>query len=86
MAEEKLVGKITHYFTNIGVGVIEITQGKLEIGDKIHVKGTTSDFEQTVDSMQVEHENVEVAKKGDAIGLKVEQQVREGDEVYKAAE
>ena len=86
MAEEKLVGKITHYFTNIGVGVIEITQGKLEVGDKIHIKGATSDFEQTVDSMQVEHENVEVAKKGDAIGLKVEQQVREGDEVYKSAE
>ncbi|NQV00614.1 MAG: hypothetical protein HQ537_00615 [Parcubacteria group bacterium] len=86
MAEEKLVGKITHYFTNIGVGVIEITQGKLGVGDKIHIKGATSDFEQTVDSMQVEHENVEIAKKGDAIGLKVEQQVREGDEVYKTAE
>ncbi len=86
MAEEKLIGKITHYFTNIGVGVIEVTEGELKVGDKIHIKGATSDFEQTVDSMQIEHENVEVAKKGDAIGLKVEQQVREGDEVYKAAE
>ena len=84
--EEKLVGKITHYFTNIGVGVIEITSGKIKVGDKIHIKGATTDFEQTVDSMQIEHENVKVAKKGEAAGLKVEQQVREGDEVYLAVE
>ncbi len=86
VAEEKLIGKITHYFTNIGVGVIELTDGNLKVGDKIHIKGATSDFEQNVDSMQVEHENVENAKKGQAVGLKVEQQVREGDEVYLAAE
>jgi putative protease len=84
--EEKLVGKVTHYFTNIGVAVVEITKGELNVGDKIHIKGTTSDFEQAVDSMQVEHENVEKAKKGQAIGLKVEQQAREGDEVYKIIE
>ena len=86
MAEEKLIGKITHYFTNIGVGVIEITENKLKVGEKIHVKGATSDFEQVVDSMQIEHENVETANKGDAVGLKVEQPVREGDEVFKALE
>ena len=86
MAEEKLIGKITHYFTNIGVGVIEITENELKVGDKIHIKGATSDFEQIVDSMQIEHENVEVANKGDAVGLKVEQQVRESDEVFKIAE
>jgi len=80
--EEKLIGKITHYFTNIGVAVLEMTSGKLNVGDKIHVKGATSDFEQKIDSMQVEHENVEKAKKGDAIGLKVDQQVRESDDVY----
>ncbi len=84
--EEKLIGKITHYFTNIGVGVIKITDGELKTGEKIHIKGATSDFEQTVDSMQIEHENIEKAKKGDAIGLKVEQQVREGDEVFKVVE
>jgi len=81
--EEKLIGKITHYFTNIGVAVLELSDGQLSVGDKIHIKGSTSDFEQTIDSMQVEHENVEKAKKGDAIGLKVDQQVREGDEVYR---
>ncbi len=86
MAEEKLIGKITHYFTNIGVGVIELAQGDLKVGDKIHIKGATSDFEQTVSSMQVEHESVETAKKGQAVGLKVDQQVREGDEVYLMAE
>ena len=84
--EEKLIGKITHYFTNIGVGVIEITAGDLKAGDKIHIKGTTSDFEQTIDSMQIEHENIEKAKKGDAVGLKVDQQAREGDQVFKIVE
>ncbi len=82
MAEEKPVGKITHYFTNIGVAVVEITNGQLKVGDKIHIKGATSDFEQKIDSMQVEHESVEKAKKGQSIGLKVEQQAREGDEVF----
>ncbi len=84
--EEKLIGKITHYFTNIGVGVIEITEGDLKVGDKIHIKGATSDFEQTIESMQIEHESIEKAKKGDAIGLKVEQQIREGDQVFKIVE
>lgn len=84
--EEKLIGKITHYFTNIGVGVIEITVGDLKVGDKIHIKGATSDFEQTIESMQIEHESIEKAKKGDAIGLKVDQQVREGDQVFKIVE
>ncbi len=86
MAEEKLIGKVTHYFTNIGVAVVEITDNELKVGNKIHVKGATSDFEQGIDSMQIEHENIETAKKGQAIGLKVEQQVREGDEVYKVIE
>jgi len=80
--EEKLVGKITHYFTNIGVAVVEITKSGLNVGDKLHIKGATSDFEQVIDSMQVDHENVAKAKKGEAVGLKVEQQVKEGDEVF----
>ena len=61
MMKEKLIGKITHYFTNIGVAVVEITAAGLKAGDKIHVRGATSDFEQAVDSMQVEHENVDKA-------------------------
>lgn len=86
MAEEKkeeLIGKITHYFGKIEVGIIEITKGSLAVGDMIHIKGSTTDFEQPVKSIQIEHEQVEKAKKGDAIGLKVKDKVREGDEVYK---
>jgi len=86
MAEEKFIGEVTHYFTNIGVAVVEIKEGELKTGDKIHIKGATSDFEQKVESMQIEHENVEKAKKGQMIGLKVEQQAREGDQVYKVIE
>jgi len=88
MAEEKkeeLIGKITHYFGKIEVGIVELSKG-LNVGDRIHVKGSTSDFEQDVDSIQIEHENVEKAKKGDVIGLKVKDKVREGDEVYKIVE
>ena len=85
MAEEKLIGKITHYFGNIGVGVIELS-GALKTGDKIHIKGSSTDFEQTVDSMQVEHQNIDAAKAGDAAGMKVAEKVRPGDEVYKVTE
>lgn len=77
----KEIGKISHYFGKIGVGVVELT-GKLKVGDKIRVKGATTDFEQPVDSMQIEHENVEEAKKGQGIGLKTLEPVRQGDTVY----
>lgn len=82
--KEELIGKITHYYDNIEVGIIEITKSTLAVGDKIHIKGNTTDFEQDVDSMQVEHEQVEKAKKGEVIGLKVKEKVREGDLVYRA--
>ena len=83
MAEEgKLIGKITHYFGNIGVAVIELTDS-LKIGDTIRIVGGETDFEQVVDSMEVDHKKVEKAKKGDGIGLKVSQKVREGYKVYK---
>ncbi len=82
MPEEKLVGKIVHFYTNIGVGIIELSD-ELNVGDKIHVKGHSEDFEQSVDSMQVEHQDVQNAKAGESIGLKVSGKVHEGDEVYK---
>ena len=82
MAEEKLIGKIIHFYTNIGVGIIELSDA-LNVGDKIHVKGGSTDFEQTVDSMQVEHANVQAAKAGDSIGVKLNEKVKEGDEVFK---
>jgi len=75
------VGKVTHYFDKIGVAVVELAKG-LSVGDNIRIKGATTDFEQKVESMQVEHEKIEKAKKGDAIGLKVKDRVRLNDKVY----
>lgn len=83
MAEEEiLIGEITHYYGHIGVGIVKLS-GKLAVGDKIHIKGHSEDFEQVVESMQIEHKQVESAKKGDLVGLKVTQKVHEGDKVYK---
>ena len=81
-APGKKVGKVTHYYTNIGVAVIELSS-TLKVGDKIKIKGATSDFEQKVNSMQIEHEKVEEAKKGKSIGLKTKKHVRQNDVVYK---
>lgn len=81
MADEKLVGKITHYYSNIGVGIIELASA-LKAGDTVHIKGKDRDFEQTVDSMQIEHAGVLKAGRGDVIGIKVKEKVKEGDEVY----
>ena len=86
MAEEiegKPIGKITHYFSKIGVGVIELTD-VLNVGDTIRIVGGEADFNQDVDSMEVEHQKVDKAKAGDSVGLKVDQKVREGYSVYKA--
>jgi len=79
---EKLIGKITHYFGKIDVGIIKIENGELNIGDTVHIKGHTSDFMQQISSMQIEHEQIQKAKKGDDIGIKVDQKVHEHDEVY----
>ena len=78
---EKL-GDVSHYYTKIGVAVVELT-APIRIGDRIAIKGMTTNFEQTVGSMQIEHDDVGEAGAGDSIGLKVEGRVREGDIVYK---
>lgn len=84
MSEENVVeiGRITHYFSKICVAVIELDK-PLKIGDTIVVKGPTTDFEQKVDSMQIEHKNVQEAEAGQSIGLKVAERVRETDVVYR---
>ncbi len=84
MADLK-VGKITHYFDKIGVAVLEVEEETISVGDTIKITGHGEDFEQKIESMQVEHENVQTAKKGTSIGLKIEQPVKKGDEVYKVA-
>lgn len=76
------VGKITHYYNAAGVAAIEVTDS-LEVGNTIHVKGHTTDFEQKVESMQIEHETLTKATKGQVIGLKVKDYVRQHDMVYK---
>jgi len=80
--EEKEVGRITHYYGNISVGIVELSD-TLKVGDTIHIKGHTSDFNQTVDSIQIEHKNVSEAKAGDLVGIKVIQKVHPHDKVYK---
>jgi len=79
----KLIGKISHYFSNIEVGVIDLS-APLKEGDEIRiVGGEETDFNQQVESMQVDHEKVKSAKKGDSVGLKVKEKVREGYSVFK---
>ena len=80
--EKKLVGKISHYYSKIEVAVVDLTD-TLSVGDEISIEGATTNFKQTIDSMQIMHENVQTAKKGDSIGLKVKDKVRDGDSVYK---
>jgi len=82
MAEQH-IGKVTHYWSKLGVAGIEITGGELRVGDTIHFKGHTTDLTQKVESMQVEHEAITVARAGDSFGMKVIDHVRDHDEVYK---
>lgn len=77
------IGKVTHYYDKIGVAVVEL-DGGLSKGDKIKfVRGGEDMFEQEVKSMQIEHDEIDSAKKGDVVGLKVDQEVKEDAEVYK---
>jgi len=84
MPEEE-IGKITHYYNNLEVGLIELT-ASLKIGDAIHIKGAHDDFTQPVESMQIEEDKIEEGKAGDTVGIKVAQKVHENDKVYKVTE
>lgn len=80
--EGQLIGKVTHYFGKIGVAVIELSKA-LKAGDTIRIVGGETDFNQAVDSMEVDRQKVEAAKAGESVGLKVDQKVREGYSAYK---
>lgn len=80
--EEKEIGKVMRYFSKIGVAAIRITDGELKVGDKIRIKGSSTDFEQIVESMQIEHEFVEKAEAGKDVGIKVKEKVRDNDKIY----
>lgn len=80
------VGCVKHYFNKIGVAVVEIINGTLRLNDTVRIEGLRTDFIQTITSMQIDYKNIEEAKVGDIIALKVEERVREGDKVYKIYE
>lgn len=84
MADEKPIGKVFAFFAKPSVAAIEIIDGELKKGDKIKIKGTTTDFEQILESIQIEHTPVDSLKKGDKAGIKVNGRVRPGDLIYKA--
>ncbi len=82
MQQKKLVGKVTHYYNKISVAIVELDDD-IQHGDEISIEGPGTNIQQIVDSMQVEHKPVQMAHKGDAVGLKVKDKVRPGDVVYK---
>ena len=84
--EEKKIGVITHYYGHIGVGIIKIEAEGLKVGDTLHFKGHTSDFQQNIESIQLEHQDIQEGKVRDQVGIKVSEHVREHDEFFKIIE
>jgi hypothetical protein len=82
-SNEEAIGVITHYFSHLGVAVAQLNKGSLKTGDTIHVKGNTTDFTQTVTSMEYEHQHIDKAGAGQHVGLKVIDHAREHDIVYR---
>jgi putative protease len=80
MADKK-IGTITHFFDRISVGIIKLN-GKLKVGDKVRIQGGTTNFEQEISEIQLEHESIPEGKKGQEVGVKVKDKVREEDSVY----
>ena len=80
MADKK-IGTITHLFDRISVGIIKLN-GKLKVGDKVRIQGGTTNFEQEISEIQLEHESIPEGKKGQEVGVKITEKVREGDDVY----
>ncbi len=81
--KQEEIGKVTHFFPKAEAAGIKITSGGLKTGDTIHIKGHTSDFTQTIASMQVDNQTVDAAAVGDLIGIKTKERAREHDKVYK---
>jgi putative protease len=82
---ERQIGQVTHYYNRIGVAVLNL-DGGLKVGDAIRIRGRHTDFTQTVESMEIEHQKVELAGPGADVALKVAQTVRDGDTVYQVKE
>jgi len=75
------IGTITHFYSKIGVGIIKLSK-TLKVGDNIQIKGNKTDFKQSINQMQFDHKDIESAKKGQEIGVKLDNKVRENDEVF----
>ncbi|MFH1327059.1 MAG: translation elongation factor-like protein [archaeon] len=81
MKKEKEIGVVSSYFSHVGVAAIKLTS-TLKVGDKVHIKGHTTDFEVDIKEIQIERDSVKSAKKGDHIGIKVPEKVRPNDKVF----
>jgi len=79
--EEKEIGRVTHFFEKPSVAVIKLSS-KIEVGNKLHFKGSKTDFKQEIDSIHIEHENIQSADSGQLIGLKVIEKARVNDLVF----
>jgi len=80
--EEKPIGEVTHYFKNIDVAIVKFSKA-VDAGESIRFKGATTDFTHKIESMQFDHKDIDKAKKGQEVGIKVGERVRTGDKVYK---
>ena len=80
------IGKVADFFQKIGVVAIEVTSGEVSVGDTIHFSGHTTDYSQTIESMQIEHDSVQTAKPGDNVGIKVTERIRVHDKVFKVVD
>ena len=78
---EAFVGRIVHYYPRMNVGILELTDGEINLGDVIHIQGKRTNFVQTVNSIQIDHHNVGHADKGRRIGIEVKDKVRSQDQV-----
>jgi len=79
---EEAIGTVSHYYSHLGVAIVQINKGKLKTGDTIHIKGHSADFTQLVESMEYEHQHIDQAEAGQNIGLRVKDHTREHDIVY----
>ena len=79
--EQKPIGVVTHYYGHLGVAIVKFNR-EVKLGETVHFKGASTDFNQTINSMQYDHKDIEKAKKGQEVGIKVDEKVREGDEVF----
>ena len=81
---DKPIGKVVHYYDKLGVAIVDLSKGGLKVGDEVKFKRGEEEFTQKIESLQVDHKEVEEVKKGDSFGLKVDKAVKEGTEVYLA--